>query len=991
VDVYTTNVTGLIDEENTLFFEATGSTILALQQIVVVEKEALPEIDVSALKTQWTNGVFAGVENNLTVIINNKESKTLENVTVEIYSNETSEVIATQVIDSLAPGDNTIIINDATIREITEKTVWPEAQNNKIKYTVLVKYADVELANVSFDKIVAYNGYLNKTYAYNGSDNKINRNYTVTGDVIISTQPVDVYADQYSRQRNETWDISLPDDSTLVKAFLYFNYNWDTSYFPDGWTLTFNGEEITNDYIFWTTDQGNLGMYGAYQYGILVFDVSEYFVNGENTFDISKTGNCALYPSTLVVLYNATGSNTIKEVYFSDLCDVFYPYYNKVGYEDALKAFINYDGINTTDIVDAIWYSFSGSSSMNVNLSFNGKVVENAFDGYTSDDCKAYEYDVTDYIGADNEAIYVTSAQSTTTVAYEQILVVTRTLKDASVSVDNDTLELDVYDEFTIAPTTTPEGLPVTYTSSDESVVTVDADGKVTAVGGGSATITASVGGDGVYAYNSTEIAVTVNKLDTILTVDNVRTVYNTTCFVVATLTDANGEVLSGVKVKINVGDLTQIAKTDENGQVSLDITALEAGEYTIGARSSGIDGIYSESKTYAKAIVYPEKLDATLTIPDVYVIGNSSGVVVATLTDSEGNAISGVNVKIVVGDLTQTTKTDENGQVSLDISDLAPGEYKISARSSGVNKLYKEAKTTAKAIVSEEKLDATLTVPDVFVIGNSSAVVVATLTDSDGKAISGVNVKIVVGDLTQTIKTDENGQVSLDISGLAPGEYKISARSSGVNYIYKEAKATAKAIVSEEKLDATLTVPDVIAVGNSSAVVVATLKDSYGNIISGVNVKIVVGDLSVVAKTDENGQVSLDISDLAPGQYKISARSSGVNGIYKEAKTSAKAIISEEKLDTTLTIPDVTVDGSSSALVVATLKDSYKNLVSGVNVKIVVGDLSKTAKTDENGQVSLDISDLAPGEYKISARSSAVSDLYNEAKATAKAIVYAN
>jgi hypothetical protein len=89
--------------------------------------------------------------------------------------------------------------------------------------------------------------------------------------------------------------------------------------------------------------------------------------------------------------------------------------------------------------------------------------------------------------------------------------------------------------------------------------------------------------------------------------------------------------------------------------------------------------------------------------------------------------------------------------------------------------------------------------------------------------------------------------------------------------------------------------------------------------------------------------------------------------------------------------VPDVTVDGSSSGLVVATLKDSYNNLVSGVKVKIVVGDLSKTAKTDENGQVSLDISGLAPSEYKISARSSGTGDLYNEAKATAKAIVYAN
>ena len=203
-----------------------------------------------------------------------------------------------------------------------------------------------------------------------------------------------------------------------------------------------------------------------------------------------------------------------------------------------------------------------------------------------------------------------------------------------------------------------------------------------------------------------------------------------------------------------------------------------------------------------------------------IYVIGNSSGVVVATLKDSEGKVIGDIKVKILVGGLTKTALTDANGQVSVDVSDLDPGVYKVSARSSGVHDLYKEAKATAKAIVSEDKLDATLTVPDVYVIGNSSAVVVATLKDSNGKAISGVNVKIVVGDLSVTAKTDAKGQVSLDVSSLAPGQYKVSARSSGVSDIYKEAKVTAKLIVSEDKLDATLTVPDVFVIGNSSGLV---------------------------------------------------------------------------------------------------------------------------------------------------------------------------
>ena len=445
VEVFTSDV----DAGNIkVYFESTGGTILALHQIVVVSNERLPEIDVSALKTPWNDGIYAAVDNNLTVTINNKQSRILENVIIELYSNESDELIATYTIDSLAPGTSSIVINDPTIRELTESTVWPAAINNKIAYNVVVKYGNVEIFNKSFDKIVAYDGYLNKTYAYNGAPNKINRNYTITGDIIVASQPTDVYADQYSRQRNETWDISVPDDSTLVKAFLYFNYNWDTSYFPDGWTLTFNGNTITDKYIFWDTDKGNLGYWGNYIYGTLVFDVTEYFNNGENIFNITKTGNCALYPSTLVVLYNTTGSKTIKDVYFTDICDVLYGYYN-TEYTNLTNVYVPYNGINTTNLADASWYVFAGSAdgSNDGNISFNGKVFDNLWSEGSSNSCYAYIANVTDVIGENNNAWYLTNPKlMTTVVVYEQILVVTRNL-------ELPTAETTVKSEYTSVPT----------------------------------------------------------------------------------------------------------------------------------------------------------------------------------------------------------------------------------------------------------------------------------------------------------------------------------------------------------------------------------------------------------------------------------------------------------------------------------------------------------------------------------------------------------
>ena len=386
---------------------------------------------------------------NLTVTLNNKESAPVDNIVVELYSNESDELIASYTIDSLAAGSSKVIINDPSVRPITADTVYGAYNNNIIIYTVNVTYNGKVLDSKSYNKKLAYDGYFNKTYAYGGHDNEIARNYTISGDIIIASQPISKYADQFTRQRTETWDTAIPDDSTLVKAFLYFNYNWDTSFFPDGWNLTFNENEITNDYIAWDTDQGNLGYYGSYRYGILVFDVSDYFVNGENTFNITKTGNCALYPSTLVLLYNSTGSKTIKDVYFTDICDVLYNYYNP-GYTNLTNVYAPYNNINVTNLQEAHWYVFAGSASGSGDgdLSFNGKRFNGIWSPYSSDNtCFAYDANVSDVIGKNNDAWYLTDlSRMSTVVVYEQILVVTK-------SKDLPTTETTVKSEYTSVPT----------------------------------------------------------------------------------------------------------------------------------------------------------------------------------------------------------------------------------------------------------------------------------------------------------------------------------------------------------------------------------------------------------------------------------------------------------------------------------------------------------------------------------------------------------
>ena len=61
----------------------------------------------------------------------------------------------------------------------------------------------------------------------------------------------------------------------------------------------------------------------------------------------------------------------------------------------------------------------------------------------------------------------------------------------------------------------------MTYVPDNSGVVSVDNKGVVTALKEGTANITVKVGGDGVYAENTTEITVSVSKIPTEITLTN--------------------------------------------------------------------------------------------------------------------------------------------------------------------------------------------------------------------------------------------------------------------------------------------------------------------------------------------------------------------------------------------------------------------------------------------------------------------------------------
>ena len=208
----------------------------------------------------------------------------------------------------------------------------------------------------------------------------------------------------------------------------------------------------------------------------------------------------------------------------------------------------------------------------------------------------------------------------------QQVHTITLTPPTASIVV-GDTLRIAA--EATDANGNAVSNVSYTWTSSNEAVASVDADGLVTARRSGTVTITATLGGTrgeativvGAVAPASVTVSPTRANL----------TAVGQTVQLAAVVRDQRGRPLTSFAVTWSSGD-ERIAIVDSQGLV----TAVGPGSAEITARSGEVAGMMTVSvKQQAHSI--------TLTPPTASIVVGDTLRVIAEATDANGNVIHGV------------------------------------------------------------------------------------------------------------------------------------------------------------------------------------------------------------------------------------------------------------------------------------------------------------------------------------------------------------
>ena len=270
--------------------------------------------------------------------------------------------------------------------------------------------------------------------------------------------------------------------------------------------------------------------------------------------------------------------------------------------------------------------------------------------------------------GAGSTIITVNFEGNNNYEASNKTINVTVTLNDASISVNNSTLDLKVGESFSIAATTIPDDLNVTYIPDDSGVASVSENGVVTALKEGNGIITVRVGGDGIYAQNSTTVNVSVGKKDTILTISTEDITYGENTTITATMTTDG-------TVTVNINN-ENIALEITNGTGQITIPNLNAGEYNIKATFEGNDHYKAANATTTLTVTKIQSMLTIQPIPET-AQGEDITIIINVQNDATGTITLTVNGENYIANI-------ENGQATFNITGLDAGNYEAIANYAG-------------------------------------------------------------------------------------------------------------------------------------------------------------------------------------------------------------------------------------------------------------------------------------------------------------------
>ena len=602
------------------------------------------------------------------------------------------------------------------------------------------------------------------------------------------------------------------------------------------------------------------------------------------------------------------------------------------------------------------------------------------------------------------------------TAAENKTINVTVTLKDAIISVNNSTLNLFVDDNFTVVATTNPDGLKVTFVQDDSGVYTVDENGNVTALREGTGHILVKVGGDGVYAENTTEITVSVSKIPTEITLTNTTLDLKVNNMVdgLANLTPADAGNLTFISSDENivfVADGVILARGKGSANVTVSFAGNDKYEAalnrTIRVNVSLNDASVSvENSTLELKVDERYDLNATV-VPSFlnveYVSSNESvatvtdyGIVTAvgegttTITLTVGNdvtyAVNTTNVTVTVSKIPTEITVDTTpldlfvGDEIVIVANLTPaGAGNVTFTSSDYDVVDFDFEGN---VIAQGKGQAIITVSfagdDKYAAAENKTIIINVSLDNASVTVDNNTLDLKVGETSAINATKHPDTIMLDITYTSSNNSVVTVDKKGIVTAVGEGTAVITVEVGDGEIYAknsttvNVTVRKIATEIESSAVttvynvdknLIVTLKDADGKPISGASITVDLNGAKTYT-TDKKGQITVSTKELAPKAYTAKITFKG-NSKYDKSAKNVKVTVKKAT-------PKITAKAKTFKTTTKTkkysivLKNNVNKPIKKATVYLKVNGKTYKATTNSKGKATFKITNLNnKGTYK--------------------------
>ncbi|HET7248343.1 MAG TPA: invasin domain 3-containing protein [Gemmatimonadales bacterium] len=274
---------------------------------------------------------------------------------------------------------------------------------------------------------------------------------------------------------------------------------------------------------------------------------------------------------------------------------------------------------------------------------------------------------------------------------------------------------------------------------------------------------------------------------------------------------------------------------------------------------------------------------------PTSFTAGAGSSTITVTAKDGTGNTISGASVSLTSSgsgnSLTPSSgTTNSSGVFTSTLTSTVAESKTVSATINGTAITQTAAVTVNPASPVSASNSSVGAAPASFAAGGSSTITV-TVNDGSGNPLNGITVSLSATGSGNTITqpataTNSSGVTTGTFSSTGAGPHTITAVAGGVT-LNQQPVVTVTAGTADAGQSTVSAQPTSIVVGTGSSTITVTVKDAFGNPISGSNVVLAAtgsgNTLTGGGTTNASGVASGALSSTVVESKTVSATADGV------------------------------------------------------------------------------------------------------------------